>query len=131
MVALSCLNAQEGMTASELATINADCDHFWVTITTLPPFDKCMKCGKSPIGVAASEQTKAQFGMHNDPIIRMSDLTEYQTECYNDSTLVQAYIPYDCNIIGCMVMHESKYVEYWIHKEPTFEGFINWLKSRQ
>lgn len=124
LFAFSC-NAQEGMTGSEIYLITNDdkCDHAWITINTNPPFDECMKCGKSAIAVAEK--------VFYDPCINISDLIEYERKCFNDSTLVEAYIPYDCGQPFCLVAHpESKYVEYWIHREPTFTGFITWLKNR-
>lgn len=78
-----------------------------------------------------------------DPIIRMSDLLQYQTECYNDSMQVTRHIN---TSMSCMYMltgdedtdrHAKclqewhKDIQVWIHREPTFTGFIEWLKRKQ
>lgn len=65
-------------------------------------------------------------------VILSSDLIQYETECYNDSILIEAYLPYKCGDPHCLVMHDSyEYVEYWIHTPATFDGFIQWLKNRK
>lgn len=49
-------------------------------------------------------------------IITFEDLLDYQKECYNDSTA------YYGNGIDNKV---------WIHREPTFADFIEWIKKIQ
>lgn len=170
MVAHSCLNAQEGMTQSEIEVIKWDDSIFTTSKGSLPinrivPMDtswiRFRTVGEEKNGrgqwekyYEPDEQTEVESAIRwidstqphrpftwivdsadyspPDPAIHLSDLIEYQTECYNDSTLVQAYIPYDCGQPFCLVDHpKSTYVEYWIHAEPTFEGFIKWIKSRR
>lgn len=73
---LSCisLTAQEGQTQSEIEMIESGfdysdyfrvkkCDHEWVWILSNTTVQKCTKCGKSPIGVAASEETKYELAI--------------------------------------------------------------------
>jgi hypothetical protein len=68
-------------------------------------------------------------------------MTLYKVNCYNDSTLKHTHMPkwndkcftqmgdlatgyyyeLDCNI-------KDHYT--YIHKEPTFEGFINWINDK-
>lgn len=80
----------------------------------------------------------------DDPIIRMSDLIEYQIECYNDSTLIEVHKTPNRSINdmlngsyslvdACMWprCHTSHYSNVWHHREPTFVGFIQWIKTQQ
>jgi len=72
--------------------------------------------------------------------INLIDLIEYETECFNDSTLVEVHHVEELNItdwfsIGggaCMWPRcpESHYRNVWIHRQPTFDGFISWIKNR-
>ena len=62
---------------------------------------------------------------------------EYETECYNDSTLQEViiennFIYYHCGVLGCAVDHGSpfKTESRWIHKQPTFQGFIEYLRKK-
>lgn len=66
-----------------------------------------------------------------DPEIKLSDLIDYQTECYNDSTEVTQRSFYDCGRPFCLVDHGIIYKTVWRHREPTFAGFIQYLKSKQ
>lgn len=72
---------------------------------------------------------------HDDPIIRMSDLIEYETECYNDSTKVWEHTFEPTSIMDCAYDYGCIYPHHygWVmhHHEPTFTGFIQWLKSNQ
>lgn len=65
----------------------------------------------------------------------------YEKECYADSALKRVHEPpiaYKMGerIIyeGCLVdwdcIVESHYKNKWIHKQPTFEGFMSYLKRR-
>lgn len=75
-----------------------------------------------------------------EPCLRLSDYLnywkEYKQECYNDSTFIkiQHFKP-ECElycIIGsgnnCIV--DYHYRKSRIHKEPTFEGFMEYLESK-
>jgi len=48
-------------------------------------------------------------------------MIDYAEECYNDSTFVDR-----------AVYIRGKFINnpYWTHKEPTFSGFIKWLRSK-
>ena len=83
-----------------------------------------------------------------DPVIRLSDLIDYETECYNDSA---AYAENRCvwnpqswtaEYTSCkyeFVRTTDGYVQQciipdhivtkWRHREPTMTGFIQWLKN--
>ena len=56
-----------------------------------------------------------------DKYISKSDILDYAEECYNDSTFVDR-----------TVYIRGKFINnpYWTHKEPTFSGFIKWLRSK-
>ena len=53
-------------------------------------------------------------------------LTQYETECFNDSTYMKPLKP------GIYYSDEipDNYKPGWTHKEPTFKGFIKWLKQK-
>lgn len=62
--------------------------------------------------------------------ITLQDLIDYQEYCYNDSMFVKwdtiktVYgVPY------LMVRNESP--NKHLHKQPTFNGFIEWLKNKE
>ena len=54
-------------------------------------------------------------------IITLNDLLEYEKECYNDSVSYRD-----------LVFENKKYVvkDIWIHREPTFKGFIEFIKKK-
>jgi hypothetical protein len=65
----------------------------------------------------------------------------YERECYNDSILHERvhYIPEGSCICHYTLMLpieinyckiDSHYKDFWIREQPTFEGFIIWLKEK-
>ena len=60
--------------------------------------------------------------------ITLQDLLDYQKECYNDSILVDAYIERVDN--GTLAYITRKVPSHYIHTEPTFEGFIEFMKKK-
>ncbi|MHA1470581.1 MAG: hypothetical protein ACTSSP_08485, partial [Candidatus Asgardarchaeia archaeon] len=76
-----------------------------------------------------------------DLVIKLSDLVEYEQECYNDSARYHSYNPKHLGIEGCyeqtgdlmngydfkLVCTNKDHFSYK-HKTPTFKGFIEWLK---
>lgn len=68
-------------------------------------------------------------------IVTLKDYLDYQTHCKNDSTLVDVY--YDPNTttkIGNVNFTTSMagyWYKEWQGKNPTFEGFINYLKTKK
>ena len=54
-------------------------------------------------------------------------LTQYQTECYNDSTLFEGYV----NKITASGIVWQEWEVFYTHREPTFTGFIEWLKQKK
>ena len=68
-------------------------------------------------------------------IVTLDLLEEYQEYCYNDSTNIKAHketygewcISYD----GHTCDNPEHYEYRWVHKEPTFNGFIEWLKLKE
>jgi len=62
-------------------------------------------------------------------------LKMYKTECYNDSTLIDVYIDPNIKVtlddrnIGYSNLLMGYYEKKWVHKEPTFADFINWLEK--
>lgn len=64
------------------------------------------------------------------PMIRgisVQDLFDYQKECYNDSTFVDTYWRQIDN--GTMAYVTEEVMAHYIHKEPIFEGFIEYIKQ--
>ena len=66
-------------------------------------------------------------------------LQDYETECYNDSTYVEYWQyhespSYTDSITGASFVYTVHYspttIKEWQHKEPTFKGFIEWLKNK-
>ena len=84
-------------------------------------------------------------------IITLNELIEYKKHCYNDSTLfsknegksyIEIQIEYEdylpCNIYVFQHYFYSNSLtdqcgnEYlYLHKQPTFEGFIEWMEANQ
>ena len=64
-------------------------------------------------------------------------LFEYETDCFNDSTAHYYYSVSDmfeswevqCNK-GDTTIFGGICPEHWHHEEPTFKGFIKWLKQK-
>lgn len=65
------------------------------------------------------------YGIKAKQLSLEEKLLMYASECWGDSTLKE--VPYVC-FPGCAVYHlpEKKY----IHREPTLEGFIEYLKKK-
>ena len=63
---------------------------------------------------------------------------EYQVECYADSTASYYYTlcDWDCWKVPCKkgeiigLLNDNICPEHWTHREPTFTGFIEFLKRR-
>ena len=72
--------------------------------------------------------------------ITLQDLIDYQKECYNDSTLEYEYMIEYWNGVRFDTMYSKTIkrmpecyitqIKKWIHKQPTFEGFIEYLKNK-
>ena len=59
---------------------------------------------------------------------------EYEKECYNDSTYKEVYV--DPNIsteiapgVYSTTLMGGYYVKRWVRKQPSFSGFIEYLKN--
>ena len=66
----------------------------------------------------------------------MKLLTDYETYCYNDSIYIQVdeWVKEEHGGKGGMPKFTTGYqVTKWIwwHEEPTFKGFIKWLKEQK
>lgn len=66
-------------------------------------------------------------------IVKLWD--NYKKDCFNDSTYQRVHNPQKYGERWCVVYPESPnicredshYGKEWIHKETSFEGFIDWL----
>jgi hypothetical protein len=86
-----------------------------------------------PVSVYESEGVYCPGTDLDDAIITIKMLKDYAQECYRDSVEVKVpnYVPNinDWNLrwnFGGMYGYEYK----WIHKEPTFNGFIKWFNKK-
>ena len=57
-------------------------------------------------------------------------LEQYEKECYADSTLHYEYAGYMSSGFGDIQPVGAPIRSYWIHKELTFQGFIEFLKRK-
>lgn len=123
-----CAKAQSPETQSKIILINA-CQT-WDKAEPDIPFRINDTSGVIDIGGYARRIVEDE---NKDPLIHLSDLIEYQTECYNDSTKVWHHIDKADQMCvfdyGC-VFHEH-YGWVILHTQPTFTGFIQYLKSKQ
>ena len=57
---------------------------------------------------------------------------EYAEECYNDSSLIiyNTYSYYLCEDPNCITYHAYYLDDDYTHTEPSFSGFMNWLKAK-
>ena len=55
--------------------------------------------------------------------------SRFEKECWADSTLIRIPIPCPEKRIGCLVNHGE--TDYWTHREPTFRGFIQWMRKQR
>ena len=55
--------------------------------------------------------------------------SRFEKECWADSTLRWISVPCPENRIGCLVNHGE--TDYWTHREPTFQGFIQWMRKQR
>jgi len=63
-------------------------------------------------------------------------LIEYETDCYNDSTLIQVNVNPDRNFTGkngstTLVYYPPIWKDEWIHKQPILSDFIKWLHKKE
>lgn len=62
--------------------------------------------------------------------VSVEDLIDYQKECYNDSTFIkEKWVQYE-GYPGDLVYREKIIPSHWVHKKPTFEGFIEYMKLK-
>ena len=69
-------------------------------------------------------------------LLTANDFRDYQKECYNDSSFVNVQIKQSgwCNetingmttLLHCPAVYEQK----WVHRIPTFEGFLIFINKR-
>ena len=78
----------------------------------------------------AEKSVKLEYGHYVDnQIINLINYYDiYKAECYNDSVQVWRTPPqYYNNGATCDTIRYP--VRVWVHKEPTFDGFMTWLKK--
>jgi hypothetical protein len=68
-------------------------------------------------------------------IITLQDLIDYQEYCYNDSTTewktIYGTVTEKINEHVSFVSDDIDYRKVTIHRTPTFNGFIEWLKNKE
>ena len=112
---------------------------------SLRNYTTCMACGFSASSYLALEGHDCKrIRMVRQPVT-VFDVMDYATKCYNDSTVEYFYKMCDgpdcwkvpCEKGECISIWESmpEYDAYcpahWYHKEPTFSGFIEYLKKKK
>ena len=85
-------------------------DTFYISVDTI-----CIPSEEEQIKFAIQESGSIVFLM-----------MKYKEYCYNDSSIVSVYNA--CSIPGCAVSHG--YRDEYFHKQPTFEGFMEWLNTK-
>ena len=66
--------------------------------------------------------------------VTVHDLSEYSKECYADSTLERWHDSKGSNrmcIADWECLIASHYKTGWTHREPTFPGFIQYMKGKK
>ena len=58
--------------------------------------------------------------------LMVSEYEKYEEICYNDSVFTE--VPYYCDRVGYLVNHYP--IKKWHHPSPTFEGFMQYLKTK-
>lgn len=92
-----------------------------------------VKSKQGPIDTFIVDTSFYYRSSHEDEILFLLEL--YERECYNDSTRAEIwdeeFIATDS--IGDAVIGYTQLVGRikWKHREPTFAGFIKWLKARK
>lgn len=102
------------------------------------------------VGYLPIDENALSLKINGVNAVLYDDLFDYENECFNDSTALYYYTVCDwgCVNIPCdpnakkeliEIYHEDgtitleelmPCIKHWHHKEPTFIGFINWLKSK-
>ena len=73
-------------------------------------------------------------GLFAQDFIKVSDIYDYKTECYNDSTygcwyeFVQTSEP--TTRYGSLLLGYDEEKCGYIHRNPTFEGFITYIEKK-
>ena len=81
--------------------------------------------GSKPNIIIGTWQEPAIFNIITDQM-----LFEYETDCYNDSTLYKKGTLMVRDVGNGNMAGGINYVDTWIHKQPTFPDFIKWLHNR-
>lgn len=83
----------------------------------------------SLIAMQALTETKFVEPPYSRAIYELLELyDEYEKICFNDSSQIEIEIICDTYGGGCLVPHGHNFK--WIHKEPTFKDFINFLRRK-
>jgi len=82
---------------------------------------------------------RAVYAQNNIELVKQKWFIEqydkYAKECYADSSLVATHLPIVGNCYWFSpgegrCINLKHYEENWKRKQPTFEGFIEWLKKQ-
>jgi len=89
---------------------------------------------------ATPENTKEKDEWKMGESVPLGLFLVYEQECYNDSIFVKSF---DNSVLRIKAVNGSidltqptwtdavcRIKEEWIHTEPTFKGFITWLKTK-
>jgi hypothetical protein len=87
--------------------------------------------------VETCEDSHWQKMESNIQLVTPSDFIAFVDECYNDSTQSfreEGGVRHSCLVLGCnqiWAIPPTKIPDGWTHREPTFTGFVEWLKRRK
>lgn len=83
--------------------------------------------------------TGSLFDSKMNTFLTVEKLLQYAEECWNDSTAKETHRvlsneDYTCTFIGkgsTRCIHESHWLRQYIHRKPTFENFLEWLRNKR
>lgn len=85
------------------------------------------------IGTAASALFYGNYKLYHSPKIKQNSLKtlllNYSNECYKDSSLNDGRYYLIDNHNDTIVVCRTSYKSIYEHKQPTFEGFIEYVKK--
>lgn len=78
-----------------------------------------------------TDSTEIEDSGINEYLIKL--MTKYKTECYNDSTYMRVHKENPkglCYVYYDECANKDHYEYRWVHKEPEFNDFIEWILKR-
>ena len=98
-----------------------------------------MSNAKSPILTINEDGTEVTIGWDDAHLVTIELFLQYENDCWNDSTYLKGAIYKRLNGITFVDVRPEPYetmINYikdtvlYTHREPTFKGFLKWIKNR-